>query len=83
MLYVDSTRSSFLTCETRNKIIVGIARGLDYLHEDSRVKIVHRDLKISNILLDEDLDPKIADFGLARLVKMDQSTSNTARVVGT
>ena len=51
----------------RHKICVGIARGLAYLHGESRLKIVHRDIKATNVLLDKDLNPKISDFGLAKL----------------
>lgn len=66
----------------RVKILVGTARGLAYLHEGCQTKIVHRDIKSSNILLDRDLNPKIADFGLARLFTDNQSHVST-RVAGT
>ncbi|KAF8028851.1 hypothetical protein BT93_E1501 [Corymbia citriodora subsp. variegata] len=71
-----------LDWSTRHKICVGIARGLAYLHEESRLKIVHRDIKATNILLDKDLNPKISDFGLAKLDEEDNTHIST-KIAGT
>ncbi|KAJ0743855.1 putative protein kinase RLK-Pelle-DLSV family [Helianthus annuus] len=79
----DQTLCASLNWEMRFDIIMGIARGLNYLHHDSRLRIIHRDLKTSNILLDEDMNPKISDFGLAKIVKGKDIEDITNRVVGT
>ncbi|KAK6797301.1 hypothetical protein RDI58_005003 [Solanum bulbocastanum] len=68
---------------TRQKICIGIAKGLSFLHEESSLKIVHRDIKATNVLLDKKLNPKISDFGLARLDDDDNNTHITTRVAGT
>nr|CAD1841127.1 unnamed protein product [Ananas comosus var. bracteatus] len=82
-LFANPVRREQLDWVIRYKIIEGISRGLLYLHEDSRLKIVHRDLKASNILLDAFMTPKISDFGLAKLFDVDVSEGNTSRIAGT
>ncbi|KAF3954800.1 hypothetical protein CMV_019901 [Castanea mollissima] len=79
----DPKKQRILNWSMRYKIIGGIARGILYLHEDSRLRIIHRDLKVSNILLDENMNPKISDFGLARIFGNDQTLENTHKIAGT
>ncbi|XWS09905.1 hypothetical protein CRYUN_Cryun39dG0029800 [Craigia yunnanensis] len=79
----DQSQSMSLDWPMRYHIINGIARGLLYLHQDSRQRIIHRDLKAGNVLLDNEMNPKISDFGLARSFEEKETTANTKKVVGT
>ena len=79
----DSNRSKLLDWKIRFSIIEGIAQGLIYHHKYSRLKVIHRDLKASNVLLDESMNLKISDFGMARIFKQNELEANTNRIVGT
>jgi serine/threonine protein kinase len=73
-----------MSWSTRHNIILGITRGMLYLHEDSLLKVVHRDLKASNVLLDDKMNPKISDFGMAKIFEDESGgINNTGWVVGT
>jgi serine/threonine protein kinase len=82
-LFIDPKKRELLDWKRRYNIIEGIAQGLLYLHKYSRLRIIHRDLKASNILLDDDMNPKISDFGMARVFERNDAEANTVRIVGT
>ncbi|KAL6875792.1 hypothetical protein ACP4OV_013305 [Aristida adscensionis] len=79
----DEKRRALLDWNKRLAIIEGIAQGLLYLHKHSRLRVIHRDLKASNILLDRDMNPKISDFGLAKIFSANDVQGNTNRIAGT
>lgn len=79
--HIDPTKHAHLDWKTRYKIIGGIAGGLLYLHRDSRQRIIHRDLKLSNVLLDAQMNPKISDFGLAKLFEIE--LTHASKIAGT
>ncbi|CAL5010861.1 unnamed protein product [Urochloa decumbens] len=79
----DEARRALIDWNKRLAIIDGIAQGLLYLHKHSRFRIIHRDLKAGNILLDREMNPKISDFGLAKIFSKNDNEGNTNRIVGT
>lgn len=80
--FSEKNRTQILIWKQRFNIILGTAEGLAYLHEGSEIRIIHRDIKSSNVLLDENLTPKIADFGLARCFAADKTHLSTG-IAGT
>ncbi|MED6173938.1 hypothetical protein PIB30_064405 [Stylosanthes scabra] len=83
VLLFDPKKRAKLGWKKRLDIIDGLARGILYLHEDSRLKIIHRDLKASNVLLDSNMNPKISDFGMAKIFAGNEGEANTGTIVGT
>lgn len=79
---IDKNQAKFLDWQKRIDIIQGVADGLSYLHEESEIRIIHRDIKASNILLDDRFKPRITDFGLARAFTEDQTHLSTG-IAGT
>ncbi|XP_037418599.1 cysteine-rich receptor-like protein kinase 10 [Triticum dicoccoides] len=79
----DGNKTTLVDWEKRRVIIEGVAQGLLYLHKHSRLRIIHRDLKASNVLLDQEMNPKISDFGLAKFFSSNDIQGSTKRVVGT
>jgi len=82
-MWSDVEKRKQFDWKLRLSLISGIAKGILYLHEDSQLRVIHRDLKASNVLLDHDMNPKISDFGLARAFEVGQNQANTKRVMGT
>ena len=83
VINLEHTREVNMTWSVRKNICLGVAHGIHYLHSLAQPRIIHRDIKASNILLDKNLEPKIADFGLALLFPDDQSHIMTIHIAGT
>jgi len=83
LLNLDPVKRVHLGWRTRYTIVQDIARGLLYLHEDSRLLVVHRDLKAGNILLDAEMNAKISDFGMAKLFSANETHGNASKICGT
>ncbi|PRQ30518.1 putative protein kinase RLK-Pelle-DLSV family [Rosa chinensis] len=79
----DSTKCQQLDWNKRFSIIEGVAQDWLYMHKYSRKRVIHRDLKASNVLLDENMNPKISDFLMARIFTNDEQEANTMKIVGT
>ncbi|PRQ30470.1 putative protein kinase RLK-Pelle-DLSV family [Rosa chinensis] len=77
---LNSTRGMFLDWKKRFNIIEGVAQGLIYLHKYSRLRVIHRDLKASNVLLDENMNPKISDFGMTKIFTHNEMEANNSRI---
>lgn len=82
LIHIDEVRRRKLTWTQRFQIIVGVAKGVLYLHKESGLKTIHRNIKTTNILLDSEMNPRISGFGVARKFEDDRSELDT-RVVGT
>jgi serine/threonine protein kinase len=81
--FADEAKRVVLNWKKRLAIIEGISQGLLYLHKLSRLRVIHRDLKASNILLDNEMNPKISDFGLAKIFNSNDVEGNTEKIAGT
>lgn len=79
----DRSKKLLLDWRLRCEIIIGVARGILYLHQDSRLRIIHQDLKLGNVLLEGEMNPKILDFGTVKIFQEHYTSRSTKRVFGT